>query len=158
MSTTPDVAQQSVASPANAQAAAALANLLHIVDWLFAECPWWRTQTHSSLASFVLEEAREVTAALLPLADFPVPGRLLPGTIAPEISSHLCSELGDLLLQVLSQAKLAELEGFFSLTDVLAQLSAKLERRHPHLFATAHASTPEEVDALYAAVKAQERT
>jgi tetrapyrrole methylase family protein / MazG family protein len=80
-------------------------------------CPWDREQTHESLIRYVLEEAYEVADA-----------------IRHEGSAALAEELGDLLLQVFLQAELAEEAGEFTLNDVVERISAKLIRRHPHVF------------------------
>ncbi len=80
-------------------------------------CPWDRKQTHQSLKPFVLEEAYEVTAAI---DDGDMP--------------ELKDELGDLLLQIVFQAQLAAEAGHFDFGDVVAAISDKMIRRHPHVF------------------------
>jgi tetrapyrrole methylase family protein / MazG family protein len=80
-------------------------------------CPWDRKQTHESLKPFVLEEAYEVTAAI-DQGDLP----------------ELKDELGDLLLQIVFQAQLASEAGHFDFGDVVAAISDKMIRRHPHVF------------------------
>ena len=80
-------------------------------------CPWDREQTPSSLKPYILEEAYEVLSA-----------------IEKEDWTELCSELGDLLLQVVFQARLAEEEGRFTVDDVTTAIVAKMTRRHPHVF------------------------
>jgi MazG family protein len=124
------------------QGAVDLTELVGIVRRLRAPggCPWDRAQTHESLAPYALEEAREVAAA-----------------IADGDRAGLAAELGDLLLQVLMHAAIAEEEGTFDLQAVVDGLAAKLVRRHPHVFgAEAPAATPADVERLWAAVKAQE--
>ena len=80
-------------------------------------CPWDRTQTHQSLRKDFLEECYEVLETL-DADDIP----------------HLCEELGDLLLHIFLQAQIAAESGEFLLTDVVADIAAKLVRRHPHVF------------------------
>lgn len=80
-------------------------------------CPWDREQTHRSLAQCLIEE----TAELL-------------DTIDREDMAHMREELGDLLLQVLMHAQLAEEAGAFDLEDVAKEINDKLVRRHPHVF------------------------
>src|SRR6185312_11468225 len=93
-------------------------------------CPWDAEQTHASLARYLLEETYEVLEAI-ETAD-----RVL-----------LREELGDLLLQVLFHARLAEEEPApYSIEDVAADLVAKLIRRHPHVFAGGDASDAAELN------------
>lgn len=81
-------------------------------------CPWDRVQTHETIAPFAIEEAYEVMDA-----------------IAREDWQALPDELGDLLLQVIYQARIAEEAGRFNFADVARQISDKMIRRHPHVFA-----------------------
>jgi tetrapyrrole methylase family protein/MazG family protein len=103
-------------------------------------CPWDRAQTHRSLRKYALEEAREVCQA-----------------VDSEDMDALAEELGDLLLQVVLHAAIAEEEGAFGPDDVVRRLAAKLVRRHPHVFGDRAAATPDEVAALWATTKAAER-
>jgi tetrapyrrole methylase family protein / MazG family protein len=103
-------------------------------------CPWDREQTHASLRKHLLEEAYEVYDAL---ADGPTPA--------------LAGELGDLLLQVILHAQLAAEAGSFDLTDVQANLTTKIVRRHPHVFGTAEAQTAADVNRQWERIKAAER-
>jgi tetrapyrrole methylase family protein/MazG family protein len=80
-------------------------------------CPWDRKQTHQSLRGDFLEEAYEVLE-----------------TLDAEDMPHLCEELGDLLLHIFMQAQIAAESGEFQLSDVIAGISEKLVRRHPHVF------------------------
>ncbi|MCL1917413.1 MAG: nucleoside triphosphate pyrophosphohydrolase [Peptococcaceae bacterium] len=80
-------------------------------------CPWDREQTHSSLKKYLLEETYEVLQA-----------------IDEENVYNLREELGDLLLQVVFHAQIAEEEGDFTLEDIIEKLVEKLLRRHPHVF------------------------
>ena len=103
---------------------AALADLVDVVARLRdpeAGCPWDLEQTHASLVPYVLEEAHEVADAIRHGDD-----------------RHLAEELGDLLLQVVLHAQIASEEGRFDLASICRGLSAKLVRRHPHVFADAH--------------------
>ena len=105
-------------------------------------CPWDASQTHESLIKYLLEEAHETVEA-----------------IESGDRSHLLEELGDVLFQVLFHARIAaEDEGDpFDIDDVAAELVAKLLRRHPHVFGDGEASTPEEVEAAWERIKAQEK-
>ena len=96
------------------------AELVAIVDRLrdpVAGCPWDLEQTHCSLIPYVLEEAHEVADAIRHGDD-----------------RHLEEELGDLLLQVVLHARIASEENRFDLAGVVRGISAKLVRRHPHVF------------------------
>jgi MazG family protein len=95
----------------------AFARFVTIVRRLRRECPWDRAQTHRSLRGSLLEETYEVIATL--------DKRDLAG---------LRMELGDLLLHVLMHATIAEQAGEFTMEEVLDGISAKLIRRHPHVF------------------------
>ena len=104
------------------------------------ECAWKREQTHTSLIPYVREEAEEVVEA-----------------IEAGDPAALCDELGDLLLQVVIHAVIAEEAGTFTLDDVARGIIAKMERRNPHVFGDAVASSVAEVMELYEAAKARER-
>ncbi len=116
--------------------------LQNIVKVLRSEqgCPWDREQTHESLKPACIEEAAEVLAGI----------DILQATGKAE---NLKEELGDLLLQVVFHARLAEEAGLFNLNDVAKAASDKMERRHPHVFAGA---TVESVD--WEALKKAEKT
>ncbi|MEN6478637.1 MAG: nucleoside triphosphate pyrophosphohydrolase [Anaerolineales bacterium] len=103
-------------------------------------CPWDREQTHESLRTYLLEETYEVLAAL-DAGD----------------TQELCEELGDLLLQILFHAQIAEESGEFRLSDSIAYAIAKLVRRHPHVFADVEAQSPEQVLQNWEQIKRQER-
>ncbi len=83
-------------------------------------CDWDRAQDFASIAPFTIEEAYEVADA-----------------IQRGDTADLCEELGDLLLQVVFHAQIAEDKGLFTLTDVATAIADKMERRHPHLFGDA---------------------
>jgi tetrapyrrole methylase family protein / MazG family protein len=103
-------------------------------------CPWDREQTPGSLRNAVLEEAYEVVDA-----------------IDSEDHVGLAEELGDLLLLVAMQAQIAEENGAFRIEDVFEEVNRKLIRRHPHVFGSASATTPEAVIATWEGVKERER-
>jgi nucleoside triphosphate diphosphatase len=103
-------------------------------------CPWDREQTFDSIKPYTLEETYEVLEAI-DNRDW----QELPG------------ELGDLLLQVLFYAQMAEEEGKFSIADVLARLTNKLVDRHPHVFGDVKAETSAEVLRNWEALKAEEK-
>jgi tetrapyrrole methylase family protein/MazG family protein len=103
-------------------------------------CPWDREQTHSSLRPYVIEEAFEVV------------GALDEGDIA-----SLPEELGDLLLQIVLHAQLAEEAGEFTMTDVIRGLSEKLVRRHPHVFGDIELETADQVNRQWDELKRAER-
>lgn len=123
---------------------AALLDVVAVMDRLRGPggCPWDATQTHASLAPYLVEEAQETVEA-----------------IESGDRAHLMEELGDVLLQVAFHARVAQehAEDPFGIDDVAATLVAKLVRRHPHVFGDADASTPEEVEAQWAAIKEAER-
>src|SRR5262245_37335637 len=101
-------------------AATAFAALVDIMARLRAPggCPWDREQTPATLRPYVLEEAYEVVEA-----------------IDRDDPDALCDELGDLLLQVVFQAEIAQESGRFTVADVARAITNKLVRRHPHVFA-----------------------
>ncbi len=103
-------------------------------------CPWDREQTFDSIKRHTLEEIYEVFDA--------IDRRNWP---------DLQEELGDLLLQVLFYAQMAADAGLFTIDDVAATLNDKLIRRHPHIFSTATAATPEDVKRTWEAVKQTEK-
>ena len=104
-------------------------------------CPWDREQTHASLVPYVLEEAHEVADAIRHGDD-----------------AHLKEELGDLLLQVLLHAQIAAEEQRFDLDAVAQGLTAKLIRRHPHVFGDVEANDSDAVRRTWDAIKEQERS
>lgn len=103
-------------------------------------CPWDREQTHSSLKPYMLEEVYEALEA-----------------IDAENDSELCKELGDVLLQVVFHAQIAEEEDRFTIEDVAGAIVEKLVRRHPHVFADAEVDSTEHVIANWEEIKKQER-
>ena len=129
------LAAQSSAAQAFAEATAILARLRAP-----GGCPWDREQTLESIKPHTLEEVYEVFDA-----------------IDRRAWGELRDELGDLLLQVIFYAQIAQDEGQFNMEDVARGLSAKLLRRHPHVFGDAVAETADEVISTWEGVKQQER-
>lgn len=109
-------------------------------------CPWDLKQDHQTLAKYLREEAAETLDAL---ADH-VPGD-------PEKERHLCEELGDLWLQVVFHAQLAQERGAWDLHDVERTIVEKLIRRHPHVFADIDVADAEEVLVNWKAIKLEEK-
>ena len=107
-------------------------------------CPWDREQTHGSLKAPVIEEAAEVICGI----------NIYEKTGNPE---NLKEELGDLLLQVVMQAQIAEEEGLFTLDDVVRGINEKMIRRHPHVFGDAKIKDSGEVLANWEEIKKQEK-
>ncbi len=103
-------------------------------------CEWDCAQNFASIAPHTLEEAYEVADA-----------------IARDDRAALKDELGDLLLQVVFHARMAEEEGSFDFAAVAAAISAKLIRRHPHIFGDAAYANLAEQNAAWERIKATER-
>ena len=106
-------------------------------------CPWDREQTHESLRQCMVEEAYEVQEAIDILSE-------------TGESGNLCEELGDVLLQVVMHAHIAQEEGLFGMEDILYGISEKMIRRHPHVFGTGRAKDSEEVLANWEDIKKKE--
>ncbi|MBI4410997.1 MAG: nucleoside triphosphate pyrophosphohydrolase [Deltaproteobacteria bacterium] len=102
-------------------------------------CPWDHEQTHKSIAPQLIEECHEVLDA-----------------IENENNPHLCEELGDLLLHVLFHAQIASDEKTFDIHDVINEISAKLVRRHPHVFGNTKVSGADQVVTNWDKIKAGE--
>ncbi|MDQ3327846.1 MAG: nucleoside triphosphate pyrophosphohydrolase [Chloroflexota bacterium] len=117
--------------------------LTHIVARLRGPggCPWDREQTHESIKRNMLEEAYEAVEAL-----------------DTEDLRAFEEELGDVLMQVSLQCEIAHSDSDFDIGDVVRGLSAKLVRRHPHIFGDLTAHTATEVLANWARIKTEERT
>jgi nucleoside triphosphate diphosphatase len=103
-------------------------------------CPWDGQQTFASIAPFTIEEAYEVADA-----------------IERGATEDLREELGDLLLQVVFHARMAEEAGLFDFGGVVEAITAKLVRRHPHVFGDAGALNSDDVKALWGRIKAEEK-
>lgn len=106
-------------------------------------CPWDARQTHESLLRYLTEESEEYAEA-----------------VRSGDRRHMAEELGDVLLQVVFHARVAEDDAQepFDIDDVAGGLVAKLVRRHPHVFADVEATTVEEVETNWARIKEQERS
>ncbi len=118
---------------------AELANLYELTGRLRKECPWDCKQTQESIVAYTVEEVYELVDAIA--------RRHEQGDAA------VCGELGDLLYQVFFLACVAEEQELYDLGDVAAGISAKLVRRHPHIFGEAKAETPDEVHETWEAIK-----
>jgi ATP diphosphatase len=103
-------------------------------------CPWDLAQDFASIAPYTIEEAYEVSDAIQ------------RGSMA-----DLREELGDLLLQVVFHARMAEEAGLFAFDDVAAAIADKMERRHPHIFGDVRADSAGEVLLNWEAIKAAEK-
>ncbi len=103
-------------------------------------CPWDIVQTFETIKPYTIEEAYEVADA-----------------IERKDPDDLCEELGDLLLQVVFHARIAEEAGQFNFGDVVEAITRKMIRRHPHVFARSDADTPEAVKAQWDKIKQQEK-
>ena len=103
-------------------------------------CPWDREQTYDSLRSYLIEECFEVAEAL--------------DRNDPEA---LREELGDLLLQIVFLSRLAKEDGRFTVRDVVRSIVEKMVRRHPHVFGSERADTPDEVLKHWERIKRREK-
>ena len=103
-------------------------------------CPWDREQTHQSIKPYFVEETYEVLEA-----------------IDEGDADKLCEELGDVMLQVVFHARMAEEAALFQIGDVLRAITEKLVRRHPHVFGTVQADTAQEVLFNWEQIKKMER-
>jgi len=117
-------------------------SLVEIIAYLRSPqgCPWDKKQTHSSLREHLLEESYEVLEAL--------------DEANPE---KLCAELGDLLLQIVLHAQVAQEAGEFEIGDVVQDINKKLLYRHPHVFGSACAKDADEVLVHWEELKKKER-
>lgn len=103
-------------------------------------CPWDREQTHDSLKKYLIEETYETIEA-----------------IDAKNPAKICDELGDVLLQVVFHALIAEENGQFSMADVVHGVSAKMISRHRHVFGDAEANTAADVLNLWDKIKKAEK-
>ncbi len=103
-------------------------------------CPWDREQTHQTLKQYMIEEAHEVAEAIEKGSD-----------------AELCEELGDVALQVVFHAELAERQGRFKIEDVYSAVCKKLLDRHPHVFGSVEAKDAEAVLANWEQLKKEEK-
>ena len=103
-------------------------------------CPWDLEQNFSTIAPYTLEEAYEVADA-----------------ITRDDMNNLCSELGDLLFQVIYHSQLADEQGLFNFNDVTSKINEKLIRRHPHVFGKSKIIDAKSQSIAWDAIKRQER-
>lgn len=103
-------------------------------------CPWDREQTHESLKRYAIEEVYELIEA-----------------IREQDDEAIIEELGDVLLQVFLHAQIGEDEGYFSMEDILERISAKMVRRHPHVFGDVTVNSSGEVLTNWQAIKETEK-
>ncbi|GAB3998504.1 MazG nucleotide pyrophosphohydrolase domain-containing protein [Nocardioides marmoraquaticus] len=128
-----------------------LEELVTMMRRLRAECGWKAAQTHRTLARHLLEESHELAEVL---------DELEPGRAAYDdegVRAHLREELGDVLLQVLMHAAIAEQHGWFDVEDVAATLREKLLRRNTHVFGTDRETDPTRINELWEAAKRAEK-
>ena len=136
--------------PANSGIAPSMSNSLSPLDRLLAimvrlrdaemGCDWDKAQTFATIAPYTIEEAYEVADA-----------------IARNDLADLRDELGDVLLQVVFHARIAEEAGHFSFADVASAIAAKMESRHPHIFAPETLDLESNRERRWEALKASER-
>jgi XTP/dITP diphosphohydrolase/tetrapyrrole methylase family protein/MazG family protein len=103
-------------------------------------CPWDQEQTHATLVRCLIDEVSE-----------------LIDTIDRGDMPHMREELGDVLIQVVFHARMAEEAGLFNFDDVAREINEKLVRRHPHVFGTGKLETSDQVIAQWDAIKATEK-
>ena len=103
-------------------------------------CPWDLEQNFATIKPYTIEEAYEVADA-----------------IERNDMDDLCEELGDLLLQVVFHARMAEEAGEFAFGDVVQAITRKMIRRHPHVFAVSDAATPDAVKLQWDDIKTEEK-
>jgi XTP/dITP diphosphohydrolase len=134
-------------TPSEAPAEGPVGELLDVIAALREHCPWMAALTHGSLVEYLLEEAYEVAETIETGAD----------------EAELQGELGDVLLQVVLHARLAEERGTFAFGDVVRGVTAKMIRRNPHVFRPdgslqdSFPATVEEIVLKWDAVKKAER-
>lgn len=103
-------------------------------------CPWDQEQTHATLVRCLIDEVSELIDTI-DRGDYP----------------HMREELGDVLIQIVFHARIAEERGQFNFDDVAREINEKLVRRHPHVFGTGKLDTSEEVIAQWEVIKSQEK-
>jgi MazG family protein len=103
-------------------------------------CPWDQEQTHATLVRCLIDEVSE-----------------LIDTIDRNDMPHMREELGDVLIQVVFHARIAEEKGLFSFDDVAREINDKLVRRHPHVFGSGKLDTSDQVIVQWDAIKATEK-
>lgn len=112
---------------------------IELVKILRSSCPWDKKQTHQTLAPLLLEETYETLEA-----------------IEKDDMPELKAELGDILLHVVMHATIAEEQQAFSLAEIITKEHTKLVQRHPHVFGSVTANTPDEVKKTWEQVKMSE--
>ena len=140
---TNDDARSGTPEPAAVSAGPAFQRLLALMAELrdpVRGCPWTRAQTFETIVPYTIEEVYEVVDAIR----------------AGDMEA-LCDELGDLLLQVIYHARMAEEAGAFGVGEVIDALQDKLVRRHPHVFADEGAADSEAVMRNWERIKAAEK-
>lgn len=117
-------------------------DLVNIIAELRSEhgCPWDREQTYESLKKSLADETQEVLDA-----------------VDNHDMENLCEELGDVLLNILMYTQIAKEDNTFTLEAVIDGISQKMIRRHPHVFGSETAKTPEESLLLWNEIKKQEK-
>jgi MazG family protein len=118
------------------KAADKFSELIEIMYRLRRECPWDKKQTAESLRPYILEETFEVLES-----------------IDAQSWADLAQELGDLLLQIVFQAAIAEEQRRFTLHDVISHINSKLIERHPHVFANTTVKNDQEVSRNWEQIK-----
>jgi len=126
----------------NNQAGGEIEELIEVMERLRGPegCPWDREQDHQSLAGYLLQEAYEVLEALE------------KGDV-----KEICEELGDLLLQIVFHAQIAEENENFNFADICRGIKEKLIRRHPHVFGEGKVRDSAEVSKNWEAIKKEEK-
>jgi ATP diphosphatase len=131
-----DTAENGATTAANARAIARLVRIMARLRDPVSGCEWDSVQTFATIAPYTIEEAYEVADA-----------------IQRDDMADLKDELGDLLLQIVFHARMAEEAGLFAFADVANAISDKMERRHPHIFG----DRAEGGHYLWEQIKAEER-
>lgn len=103
-------------------------------------CPWDRKQTSSSLAKYIREETEELLEA-----------------IEAGDSDHICEEAGDILFLIVLLAEIHQEQNEFNMEDIVATITAKMIRRHPHVFTDRKISNEEELRSQWEQIKSAER-
>jgi nucleoside triphosphate diphosphatase len=129
-----------IATPAASRDIKRLIEIMAALRTPVTGCPWDLEQSFATIAPYTIEEAYEVADA-----------------IARQDLADLKEELGDLLLQVIYHARLAEEEGAFAFGDVVEGITEKMIRRHPHVFGNAAARTAGMAKGAWEKIKAEEK-
>jgi len=119
---------------------AAFGRLLDVMDRLRVECPWDRKQTNESLRPNTLEEAYELSDALL-----------------RDDATEICKELGDVLLHIVFYSRIGEEKSQFDIADVCNKLCDKMIFRHPHVYGSVIAKNAEQVLDNWEQIKQKEK-